>query len=88
MRRHNMVTRTFTTIKYEAEIMDKTGYIHTISGDIIAQKKIDDKDLREELSLTAMRDGKLLISLKVLGKEEHIYGRTPEDFIKGAIILD
>lgn len=87
MRRHNMVTRTFTTIKYEAEIMDKTGHLHNISGDIIAQK-IDDKDLREELSLKAMRDGKLLVSLKVLGKEEHIYGRTPEDFIKGALILD
>lgn len=87
MRRHNMVTRTFTTIKYEAEMMDTAGTIHAISGDIIAQK-IDDQDLREELSLKAMRDGKLLISLRVIGKEEHIYGRTPEDFIKGAMILD
>lgn len=87
MRRHNMVTRTFTTIKYEAEYMDKTGRIFTVSDNVIAQK-ISDKELREQLSLEAMRKEQLLISLKVLGKEERIYGRTPEDFIKGAMILD
>lgn len=87
MRRHNMVTRTFTTIKYEAEYMDKTGRIFTVSDNVIAQK-IRDKELREQLSLEAMRKEQLLISLKVLGKEEHIYGRTPKDFIEGAMILD
>lgn len=87
MRRHNMVTRTFTTINYEAEYMDKTGSIFTVTDHVIAQK-ISDKELREQLSLAAMRKEQLLISLKVIGQATHIYGRTPEDFINGALIID
>ena len=84
-RKRGYITRVITTKPYTIVTMDKTGTREMQS--LVDYENLTEPDLRGKVRRECQDRDEILLSLEAGKPCTKLYGQTPEQFVKNAIIL-